>query len=138
MKANNIEKLLVVIYKAIRQRSIVKFPFESESGNIGDRTIKPYMVYLNEKGEIKVAGLPEELWNAPIDQRKSARHYLLNKIDVKRLEVLPETFDDPGVPRSIVVTVKIVKVICRFIYDDEDEQEVMKNWMQIDDLFPKE
>ena len=49
---------------------------------------------------------------------------------MKQFKVLDETFDNPGVPRDIVVRTK-KPVVCRFIYDDEDEKEVVKNWIKI-------
>ncbi len=109
---------------------MLSFDFTSENGNTGQREIKPYMVYLNEKDEIKVVGLPKELWNKPEVDRQP-RHYLLHKIDLNQFRVLDETFDDPDVPRDIVVSTKKVKIICRFIYPDEDEQEVMKSWVKV-------
>jgi hypothetical protein len=33
-------------------------------------------------------------------------HYFLHKLDVNQFEILAEKFDDPGVPREIVVHTK--------------------------------
>jgi hypothetical protein len=126
--------LIKISWDAIKQRRVLKFPFESNKGNTGVREIKPYMVYINDKEEIRVAGIPREFWSIPADEQKNARHYLLNKIDLKEIKTLSETFTDPGVPRSFVVFTKEVEVICRFIYDDEDIEEVMKTWIKIDGL----
>jgi hypothetical protein len=58
---------------------------------------------------------------------------LINKLSKKKIVILPETFKDPGVPREIVVSTKS-RVICRFIYNDENEEEVMPNWIKLDEL----
>jgi hypothetical protein len=92
------------------------------------------MVHINTKNEIRVAGLPGELWDRPAEERKHAKHYLLKKINLKQIKMLGETFTDPGVPKNIVVYTKQVKVICRFIYEDEDEQGVMGAWIKIEGL----
>ena len=130
---SKIRVLIEISWNAIKQRHVLKLSFVSNSGNIGVREIKPYMVYINDKREIRVVGLPRNLWQASIDHRDPGQ-YLLEKIDVSQIEVLSEKFGDPGVPRDIVVKTKIVKVICRFIYDDEDMQEVIKTWVKIDGL----
>ena len=124
-----LKQIIEIICRAIREKKVIEFHFESDSGNKGLRKIKPYMVYINDKDEIKVAGLPRELWN--IKGKKQPRHYLLEKINLNELEVLEEKFNDPGVPREIVVATKIVRIICRFIYDDEDEKEIMPLWQKI-------
>ena len=88
------------------------------------------MICPNSKGNIELVGLPVDELDKPIDKRQP-RHYLLGKLNTEQLVVLSETSDDPGVPREIVVYTK-TKVICRFIYDDEDEQEVIKSWIKIE------
>ena len=40
---------------------------------------------------------------------------------MKQFKGLNETFDDPGVPKEMVVYTK-KSLVCRFIYDDEDEK----------------
>ena len=126
------KSLIFTLWKAMKNRRVVKFDFESNDGNAGIREIRPYMVCLHS-GKLKVVGLPRELWKVPPDD-KQARHYLLEKIDLRVLELLSETFDDPLVPRDIVVYTKEAEVVCRFIYDDEDEKEVKKSWLKIKGL----
>jgi hypothetical protein len=130
-----IKDLIELIWEAIKQRRVLKFPFESEGGNSGDRDIKPYMVHSKNEKEIKVAGVPREFWSLPKEeQQKNVRHYFLEKIDIRVVRILSETFDDPGVPRKIVVKTTTAEVICRFIYNDEDIEEVMKSWVKIEGL----
>ena len=65
--------------------------------------------------------------------KRQPGHYVLDKINIEECKVFPETFDS-DVPRNIVVTTKKVKVICRFVYDDEDKENVMKSWVKLDYL----
>ena len=64
-----------------------------------------------------------ELVRLPTEQLKTTErqpgHYFLYKLDVNQFEILDEKFDDPEVPREIVVYTKN-PVVCRFIDDDED------------------
>jgi hypothetical protein len=131
----DIKELILFIWKAVKARQVLEFPFESIKGNTGKRKIKPYMVHVNQKKEIRVAGLPEEFWHVPPrQQQKNARQYLLAKIDRGEIKVIAETFDDPGVPRKWVVSTTEVEIIFRFIYSDEDANEVMKSWLKIKGL----
>ncbi len=77
---------------------------------------------------LEVVGLPTEQLGKVNAQ---AGHYFLDKLDMQRLKVLDERFDDPGVSRDIVVHTQN-PVVCRFIYDDENEQEVKKSWLKIE------
>ncbi|HEX8355948.1 MAG TPA: hypothetical protein VF610_00970 [Segetibacter sp.] len=131
--SKNIIDLLLILCKAIKQRRIISFDFESDRGYTALREIKPYMIYVNDREEIKVVGLPRELWKAPMLDRQP-RHYLLDKIDLKQLVVMSKIFNDPGVRRDIVENTKVVRVICRFIYDDENEEEVRASWIKLEDL----
>ncbi|WP_018614132.1 hypothetical protein [Segetibacter koreensis] len=132
MEQTKIE-LIEIICDAIRQKHLISFYFESQKGGKDWRKIKPYMIYINENREIKVVGLPHKLWDGPIKDRQP-RHYILDKINLKQFEILSETFDDPGVARNMVDSTKKVKIIFRFIYQNEDEQEAMKSWINIKDL----
>lgn len=132
-----IKELILLIWNAIKTRQIIAFDFDSIQGNSGERNVKPYMIYIiREKGKevIKLAGVPRELWHISPEKQKHARHYLLSKIDLGKIKVLPETFTDPGVLRSMVVSTKKSEVICRFIYSDEAPTEVMKSWIKIEGL----
>ena len=126
--------MISIFSAAMKNRCVVKFDFESNDGKQGTREIRPYMVCL-EKGKLNAVGLPRELWKAD-DDDKQPRHYLLDKISLDQLETLTETFDDPLVPRDIVVYTKEAKIICRFIYDDENEDEAKKSWLKVKGLKP--
>lgn len=79
---------------------------------------------------IQLAGTPIEELNKP---KPEARHYLIIKLDMAKFEILSETFDDPGVSRDIVANTKS-RVICRFIYNDENVKEVKSKWIKLDEL----
>ena len=51
---------------------------------------------------------------------------------MKQFKILNKTFNDPGVSREIVVNVES-EVICRFIYDNEDEKAVRRFWIKIEE-----
>ena len=91
------------------------------------------MVIPNKKGNPELVAIPIEELSNPIDSRKKG-HYLLiqlsERIKMGQFEILEETFNDPGASRDIVVNTQS-KVVCRFIYDDEDKKEVMKQWLKI-------
>ncbi|GEO10420.1 hypothetical protein [Segetibacter aerophilus] len=128
-----IKDLIERSWDAIKQRRVLEFPFVSKSGNVGSREIKPYMVYINDKKEIKVVGLPRPLWDCLINKRHPGQ-YLLEKIDLNQMKVLSKTFIDPGVPKNIVVSTKKVKIICRFFYNNQVFQEAASNWLKIEGL----
>ena len=93
-----------------------------------------YSAYmLIPKGEnIQLVGTPiEELSKSPNDRQ--AGHYIITKLDLEKFEILSERFNDHGMPRNKVVNTQ-GKVICRFIYDDEDEKKVKSQWISIRDL----
>ena len=121
--------VIKLLRNAILSRHFIKFYYESENGNKGLRIIPPYMII--PRGEIlELVGVPNE------ELRKGGqpRHYtipqLSERLKSKQLEILPETFADPGVLRDIVVNTKTCPV-CRFIYDDEDAKKVKAGWLQI-------
>jgi hypothetical protein len=91
------------------------------------------MVIPNKRKNLELVGIPLEELNKPIDSRE-AGHYLLaqllERIEMKQFEILQETFNDPGAFRDIVDDTQS-KVVCRFIYDDENKREVKKQWLKI-------
>jgi len=123
------KKFIKILCEAIKQRRILRFYYESTSGKKEWRKIIPYMVCLNNKGKLELVGVPEDELKRPVDDRE-AGHYLINKLDIQQFEILQETFDDPAVPRKIVVNTQ-VRPVCRFRYNDEDEKEVIKRWSKI-------
>jgi hypothetical protein len=120
--------------ESIKARHVLSFDYVSEDGKAEKRDIPPYMICYEDKNKIKVVGLPRELWEAPIGKDRQPRHYYLNKIDIRQAVVISEPFIDPLVARDIVVSTKKAKVICRFIYPDEDLNEVMKTWVKVKGL----
>ena len=94
-------------------------------------TILPYMLIIQGEN-IHLVGIPiEELDKSPNDRQ--AGPYIITKLNLEKFEILSEKFDDPGMPRDKVVKTQ-GKVICRFIYDDEDEKKVKSQWISIRDL----
>jgi hypothetical protein len=124
-------QLLKFLKIPILKRRLIEFYYESKSGKKEWRTIRPYMLIPKGKN-IQFVGTPiEELSKSPNDRH--AGHYITTKLDWEKLEILSERFDDPGMPRAKVVNTQ-GKVICRFIYDDEDEKKVKSQWISIRDL----
>ena len=91
------------------------------------------MVIPNKKGNLELVGIPLKELSNPIASRKRG-HYLLTqlleRIETGQFQILEETFIDPGAPRNIVDDTQS-KVVCRFIYDDENKREVKKQWVKI-------
>jgi len=125
------KELIQLSCETIRQKRVIEFYYESKRRKEG-RTIRPYMVLPRGKN-IELVGLPIEELNKPLKDRQPG-HYtliqLLSRIENEQFRILPEIFDDPGVLREIVDATKS-KVICRFIYDDENVREVKKQWLQV-------
>ena len=115
------------------ERRVLKFRYYSESSGEVERLIRPYMVIPNKKENLELVGIPRKELSNQIHSRKKG-HYLLTqllkRIEIQQFEILEETFDDPGAPRNIVVNTQS-KVVCRFIYDDENKKEVKKQWLKI-------
>jgi hypothetical protein len=124
-------QLFEILKISILEKRRVKFYYESKSGKKEWRIILPYM--LIRIGEnIHLVGIPiEELDKSLYDRQ--AGHYIITKINLEKFEILSERFDDPGMPRDKVVNTQ-GKVICRFIYNDEDEKRVRSRWISIRDL----
>jgi hypothetical protein len=130
----HIYKIIKLLCKAIKERRLLQFYFESDTKGKTWRTIRPYMVlprYTKENLDFENA---LELVGLPTEQLKSAKkqpgHYYLHKLDMSRFDVFNETFDEPGVSRTIVTHTQ-TPVVCRFIYEDEDVKEVTKTWIKI-------
>ena len=113
------EKIQKVLRKAILERKLIRFYYESESSGKKEwRVVEPYIVGIKETGNKFLAALPITELSKPLDKRVTG-HYLLKKMDLKKLELLDETFDEPHVRRKRIVDTPTIKVICRFIYSDE-------------------
>lgn len=121
----SIHKIIKKLCKAIEERRLLYFYYESKRRKEW-REIRPYMIIPNESGNLELVGLPTEELN---EDKPQPGHYLLTELDMTQFQILNKSFDDPGVPRNIVINTK-KQVVCRFIYDDEDE--VKKGWMEIE------
>jgi len=82
------------------------------------RIVQPYIIGINKKGNIFLAALPISELKKKIEDRITP-HYLLKKIDISKIKLLPKKYDQPLVARKRIVDTPTIKVICRFIYDDE-------------------
>jgi hypothetical protein len=122
MKGN----LVSILCKAIEQRRLVRFYYVSESGKKGWRKVQPYIVGVKENGNTFLAALPLEELKKEIGKRKTG-HYLIEKIDIDKLEVLSETFSEPNVDRKRVTDTPSIQVICRFRYNNEIDGEYSLN-----------
>ena len=131
--SQSIYDIIQLLCKAIKERRLVRFPYESERRN-ALREIRPYMlIHRERKGNFELEEVLE-LVGLTTEQMESTQrqpgHYFLYKLDIKQIKVSNEIFHNPGVPREIVVHTKS-PVVCRFMYDDEDPKEVMKSWIKI-------
>ena len=129
------KELLKLLCKAILQRKLLKIYYESESSGRKDwRTIRPYMIWPNNKNNLALAGVPtEELQKFSKEKRRSGQYLLsqlITRLNEGQIQILSETFDDPGIPQERVDDTP-TKVICRFIYDDESEKDLKKQWLKI-------
>src|SRR5215213_9018005 len=111
----HIYEIIQLLCKAIKERRSLQFYFESETKGKVWRTIRPYMILPRDiKGNLESENVLE-LVGLPTEQLKKTKrqlgHYFLYKLDMNRFKVLDETFDDPGVPRGIVVNTK-TRVVC--------------------------
>lgn len=109
-------KLQQIICNAIKQRKVLRFYYESGSGNYW-RKVDPYILAIkdNGKGNVFFTG-----YVYPLKERKSKAdnddqgHYLLKKIDLNKFEVLDETFNDLKLPYDrIFGELPSIKIICR-------------------------
>ena len=138
MKGNVIEvakplkKMIEVAEGAINDKHLMKFIFASKDQDPKERTIRPYMI-IPRNGNLELVGVPTTELSKP-ENKRQPRHYtisqLAERLKSNQVEVLPETFNDPGIPRDIVVLTKEIPV-CRFIYDDENAEEVKAEWLRI-------
>ena len=127
----HISKMIKVLCKAIKERRLLYFYYESDSSGKKEwREIRPYMIIPRDKDNLELVGLRSEQLKTGDRQ---PGHYYLTKLDMEKLKILDEKFDDPGVPGDIVVNTKN-PVVCRFIYDDENEKEVKKSWIKIEEI----
>ena len=128
------KELIELLCKAIKQRRLLKIYYKSNSSGERWREIRPYMIWENQKKNLSLAGVPiEELRKTPKEKRNSGQ-YLLTQLNERlrdgEVKLLSDTFNDPEVPRRRVDDTQ-TKVVCRFIYDDEDKKEVKKQWLKV-------
>ena len=130
--AKEYKKVIELSQSAIQDKHLLKFFYESKSGNKDYRTIRPYMI-IPRNGNLELVGLPITKLSKPVEKRQPG-HYTISQLNERlesnNFEVLPETFDDPGVTRKIAVNTQTTP-ICRFIYDDEDSKKVKAEWLKI-------
>jgi Fic family protein len=122
MKQKN-EDVQAILCDAIRERRLVKFYYESDSSGKKEwRTVEPYIIGIKHTGNVFLAGLPVIEKSKPIEKRVTG-HYSLKKINLNNLEILSEKYTEPKVERKRITDTPTIKVICRFIYDDENTQK---------------
>ena len=128
-----------LLCEIIDQRKLISFYYESKTSNKKEwRTVEPYIVGIKDKGagNIFLAALPIEQLSKKIKER-TLGHYLIEKLDVSRFKILEETFDEPNVERHKITHTPEIKVICRFIYADENKTDVKKQWIPLKDIFKR-
>ena len=93
--------------------------------------VEPYILGIKDKGagNIFLAALPISERAKKLEQRVTG-HYLIDKIDSNLLEILEDTFDEPKVARHRIVTTPTIRVLCRFMYDDDDSnRSLVTDWI---------
>jgi hypothetical protein len=115
------EEMKEILCKAIKERRLIQFYYESEKSKKKEwRMVQPYIVGIKENGNVFLAALPVSELQKRIEDRITP-HYLLKKININKLELLPEKYDKPEVARKRIVDTPTIKVICRFFYEDEKQ-----------------
>ncbi len=113
-------KLKQIICNAIKQHKVLWFWYESGSGKYR-RQVDPYILAIkdNGRGHLFFTGYVHAS-----KERKSKAHkdnqgqYLLNKIDLDKLEVSDETFHELKLPYNrIFGELPTIKIICRVVFD---------------------
>lgn len=130
--------IIELAQSAIEDKHLLKFFYESKptnknkDGNKDYRTIRPYML-IPRNENLELVGVPVTELSKPVKDRQ-AGHYtiaqLKERFESEQFQTLPETFDDPGVERRIVVLTQ-TSPLFRFIYNDENAKEVKSEWLRI-------
>jgi Fic family protein len=103
---------------AITALSQIKFHYESTSKKEEWRIAQPYILGVKANGNIFLAALEEDELDKPKDDR-IIRHFTLSKIDLDKLEIGKKTYVAPEVPETWIKNTPTIRVMSRFIYDDE-------------------
>jgi hypothetical protein len=129
-----LKNIIKLLCKSIRERRLIRFYYESDSSGKKEwRTIEPYIIAKNAKDNLILVGLPLEQIPNRIDKRITP-HYLIEKFDINKLEILSKTYKEPKVSRDRIVDTPTIEIICRSIYEDENTEEVMATWIKLDEL----
>lgn len=114
MRQKEVSSIEDKICKAIREHRIVRFYYESGSGDY-DRKVEPYLLAKKRNGNLFVTGY---VYPSPEHPRKNNNdnqgHYLIEKIDPNRFAILNETFSELKLPaKRIYGELPTIDVICR-------------------------
>jgi len=109
-----------IICQAIKEHKILWFYYESDSGKYW-RKLDPYILAIKDKGKGNIF-FTGYIHISPERQKENSNdnqgQYLLNKIDMDRLKVLDETFDELRLePDKIYGELPTIKIICRVVFD---------------------
>jgi uncharacterized protein YecE (DUF72 family) len=88
-------KVLALVISAVKEKKKLRFYYESAGGK-SVRTVEPYLVGINEKGNIYFTGYqyPDPGFLKKEDREKGHQgNYLLKNIDIDRFKILRETFE---------------------------------------------
>lgn len=95
MVNKSVKELLELLCQAIKHKSLITFYYESKSSGKKEwRIIEPYFVAINARGNLILVGLPLEERSKYVDKRITP-HYLIEKIDLKKLEVCKKNILNP-------------------------------------------
>jgi WYL domain-containing protein len=108
------KKLSEIISQAIRDRKKMRFYYESSGGKYW-RKVEPYLLAVKQNGNLYLTG-----YEYPSKERVKEKgndrqgQYLLNKLDLNKLEIFNETFGDIKIPQErIFGELPTVQVVCR-------------------------
>jgi len=114
IRNQNEKKLYDLMCKAIIERRMISFYYESKGGKY-HRKVEPYLMAIKENGNIYVTGYEYASKERTREKNNDRQgQYLLKKIDLDRFKTLEETFDSLKIPSDrIFGKLRTVKVICR-------------------------
>ncbi len=119
MKRDEYDRDLIVkmLCGAIKRKQVVRFHYRSKDYEDW-RKVDPYIVAINEKGNIFLSGF----FTPTTDQLKDGKtakqgNYVLDKFKEGSLEMIDENFDRLKVEPEKIYYTPTIKVICRVSFD---------------------
>ena len=106
------EEAILKISRAIFEKTNIEFKYSSKTTNReGKRLLEPYLLGINEQGNLFVSGYFKATKDQLLNGMKSEhKNFLIENIEVNSLSVCPEKFDSLKVehPDKIYKTTKTI------------------------------